>query len=167
MPLRCLKPYVLKEINLKLAEALSIRADLQRKVSQLKERILRNAKIQVDEKPAEDPNELLLDLNQASKELVALVKKINKTNNVLKFDQNNTMADILAEREQLASLRDLYRELAKQATVSQDRYKKLEIKFMPAVDVKTVQKQADDYAKQFRELDVRIQALNWTIDLIE
>ncbi|EHR42522.1 hypothetical protein AJE_01534 [Alishewanella jeotgali KCTC 22429] len=167
MPLRCLKPYVLKEINLKLAEALSIRADLQRKVSQLKERILRNAKIQVDEKPAEDPNELLLDLNQASKELVALVKKINKTNNVLKFDQNNTMADILAEREQLASLRDLYRELAKQATVSQDRYKKLEIKFMPAVDVKTVQKQADDYAKQFRELDVRIQALNWTVDLIE
>ena len=152
---------------MKLAEALSIRADLQRKVSQLKERILRNAKIQVDEKPAEDPNELLLDLNQASKELVALVKKINKTNNVLKFDQNNTMADILAEREQLASLRDLYRELAKQATVSQDRYKKLEIKFMPAVDVKTVQKQADDYAKQFRELDVRIQALNWTIDLIE
>ncbi|WP_039925688.1 MULTISPECIES: DIP1984 family protein [Alishewanella] len=152
---------------MKLAEALSIRADLQRKVSQLKERILRNAKIQVDEKPAEDPNELLLDLNQASKELVALVKKINKTNNVLKFDQNNTMADILAEREQLASLRDLYRELAKQATVSQDRYKKLEIKFMPAVDVKTVQKQADDYAKQFRELDVRIQALNWTVDLIE
>lgn len=152
---------------MKLAEALSIRADLQRKVLQLKERILRNAKIQVDEKPAEDPNELLLELAQASKELVILVKQINKTNNVLKFDQNNTMADILAEREQLASLRDLYRELAKQATVSQDRYKKLEIKFMPAVDVKSVQKQADDYAKQFRELDVRIQALNWTEDLID
>lgn len=151
---------------MKLAEALSIRADLQRKVNQLKERILRNAKIQVDEKPAEDPNELLLELDQASKELVVLVKKINKTNNILTFDQNNTMADILAEREQLASLRDLYRELAKQATVSQDRYKKLEIKFMPAVDVKSVQKQADDYAKQFRELDVRIQALNWTENLI-
>ncbi|MDX1536534.1 DIP1984 family protein [Arsukibacterium sp.] len=152
---------------MKLAEALSIRADLQRKVNQLKERILRNAKIQVDEKPAEDPNELLLELDQASKELVVLVKKINKTNNILTFDQNNTMADILAEREQLASLRDLYRELAKQATVSQDRYKKLEIKFMPAVDVKSVQKQADDYAKQFRELDVRIQALNWTENLID
>ena len=71
---------------MKLAEALSIRADLQRKVNQLKERILRNAKIQVDEKPAEDQNELLLELEQASKELVVLVRKINKTNNVLKFD---------------------------------------------------------------------------------
>lgn len=152
---------------MKLAEALSIRADLQRKVNQLKERILRNAKIQVDEKPAEDPNELLLELDQASKELVVLVKKINKTNNALEFDANNAMADILIEREQLASLRDLYRELAKQATVSQDRYKKLEIKFMPAVDVKSVQKQSDDYAKKFRELDVRIQALNWTEDLID
>ena len=151
---------------MKLAEALSIRADLQRKVLQLKERILRNAKIQVDEKPAEDPNELLTELEQASKELVVLVKKINQTNNTLRFDKLNTMADVLIEREQLASLRDLHRELAKQATVSQDRYKKLEIKFMPAVDVKNIQKIADDYAKQFRELDVKIQALNWTEDLI-
>ena len=152
---------------MKLAEALSIRADLQRKVLQLKERILRNAKIQVDEKPAEDPNELLTELEQASKELVVLVKKINQTNNTLRFDKQNTMADVLTEREQLASLRDLHRELAKQATVSQDRYKKLEIKFMPAVDVKNIQKIADDYAKQFRELDVKIQALNWTEDLID
>lgn len=152
---------------MKLAEALSIRADLQRKVLQLKERILRNAKIQVDEKPAEDPNELLIELDQASIELVSLVKKINQTNSRLKFDKDSTMADILSEREQLASLRDLYRELAKQATVSQDRYKKLEIKFMPAVDVRNIQKQADGYAKQFRELDVKIQALNWTEDLID
>jgi energy-converting hydrogenase A subunit M len=152
---------------LKLAEALSIRADLQRKVLQLKERILRNAKIQVDEKPAEDPNELLAELDDASKDLVALVKKINQTNSALTFDQENTMADILSERDRLASLRDLHRELAKQATVSQDRYKKLEIKFMPAVDVKGIQKLADSYAKQFRELDVKIQALNWTKDLID
>jgi energy-converting hydrogenase A subunit M len=152
---------------LKLAEALSIRADLQRKVLQLKERILRNAKIQVDEKPAEDPNELLAELDDASKDLVALVKKINQTNSALTFDKENTMADILSERDRLASLRDLHRELAKQATVSQDRYKKLEIKFMPAVDVKGIQKLADSYAKQFRELDVKIQALNWTKDLID
>jgi energy-converting hydrogenase A subunit M len=151
---------------LKLAEALSVRADLQRKALQLKERILRNAKIQIDEKPAEDPNELLAELDQTSKDLIVLVKKINKTNSTLKFDKDNTMADILADRDQLASLRDLHRELAKQATVSQDRYKKLEIKFMPAVDVRNIQKIADGYAKQFRELDVKIQGLNWTEDLI-
>jgi energy-converting hydrogenase A subunit M len=156
-----------KEKYLKLAEALSIRADLQRKVLQLKERILRNAKIQVDEKPAEDPNALLTELDDTSKDLVTLVKKINQTNSALVFDKENTMADILSERDRLASLRDLHRELAKQATVSQDRYKKLEIKFMPAVDVKGIQKLADSYAKQFRELDVKIQALNWTKDLID
>jgi hypothetical protein len=151
---------------LKLAEALSTRADLQRKVLQLKERILRNAKIQVGEKPAEDPNELLAELDQTSKELVVLIKKINQTNSTLKFDKDNTMADILTERDQLASIRDLHRELAKQATVSQDRYKKLEIKFVPAVDVRNIQKLADGYAKQFRELDVKIQGMNWTEDLV-
>lgn len=151
---------------MKLAEALSTRADLQRKVLQLKERILRNAKIQVGEKPAEDPNELLAELDQTSKELVVLIKKINQTNSTLKFDIDNTMADILTERDQLASIRDLHRELAKQATVSQDRYKKLEIKFEPAVDVRNIQKLADGYAKQFRELDVKIQGMNWTEDLV-
>ncbi|MBU3006014.1 DIP1984 family protein [Paraglaciecola arctica] len=152
---------------MKLAEALSIRADLQRKAIQLKERILRNAKIQVGEKPAEDPNELLLDLGKVSKELVILVNKINRTNTTIKFDSENTLADILSERDQLASLRDLHRELAKQATVTQDRYKKLEIKFVPAVDVRSIQKMADGFSKQFRELDVKIQALNWTEDLLD
>ena len=63
---------------MKLAEALNIRADLQRRSHQLRERILRNAKIQVDEKPAEDPNELLNELEQVNTELVQLIKAINK-----------------------------------------------------------------------------------------
>jgi len=97
---------------LKLAEALNIRADLQRRSHQLKERILRNAKIQVDEKPAEDPNELLAELEHVNAELVGLVKSINRTNCNIVFGDNQLLSDILSERDYLSKKIELYRELA-------------------------------------------------------
>jgi uncharacterized protein YdiU (UPF0061 family) len=151
---------------LKLAEALTIRSDLQRKVHQLRERIFRNAKVQVDEIPAEDPNELLESLEQATVELVAIIKRINTTNSQIQFDEDRYLSDSLSDRENLANKVELYRELAKQATVTQDRYKKLEIKFKPAVDVRQIQKKGDLYAKLYRELDMKIQSINWTEELL-
>jgi hypothetical protein len=35
------------------------------------------------------------------------------------------------------------------------------------VDVSLLRKQTDSYAKQYRELDMKIQSLNWTVDLID
>lgn len=151
---------------MKLAEALTIRADLQRRSNQLKERILRNAKIQVDEKPAEDPNELLDELEQVNTELVKLIKSINRTNCSIRFDDHQMLSDVLSERDYISKKIELYRELAKQATVTQDRYKKLEIKFKPSVDVRAIQQEADKLSKQFRELDMKIQSINWTEDLM-
>ena len=43
---------------MKLAEALSIRKDLQKRIQQLETRIRSNMKVQEDEEPLEDPNEL-------------------------------------------------------------------------------------------------------------
>lgn len=43
---------------MKLAEALSIRKDLQKRIQQLETRIKSNVKVQEDEEPLEDPNEL-------------------------------------------------------------------------------------------------------------
>ena len=40
---------------MKLAEALSLRADLQKRISQLEVRLKNNARIQEGEEPAEDP----------------------------------------------------------------------------------------------------------------
>ena len=42
---------------MKLAEALSIRKDLQKRIQQLEQRIKSNVKVQEDEEPLEDPNE--------------------------------------------------------------------------------------------------------------
>jgi hypothetical protein len=46
-------------------------------------------------------------------------------------------------------------------------YMQSNIKYFRAVDVAEVQKRADDLARRYRDLDTRIQAVNWSVDLLE
>lgn len=152
---------------MKLAEALIARADLQKRIEQLKLRILRNAKVQEGDNPAENPVDLLKELDSLTAELASLIQRINWTNAQTAFDKKMTIADAIASRDRLSSLHSLYLSLAQAATVTQDRYSRSEVKFKSSVDVKKVQKQADKYAKDHRNLDGAIQSLNWSTDLIE
>ena len=65
---------------MKLAEALSIRADLQKKVAQLKERIKESAKVQEGDEPCGNLEELYKELDEAVVQLEDLIYRINITN---------------------------------------------------------------------------------------
>lgn len=77
------------------------------------------------------------------------------------------MTDALARRDVLSIQRDLYAEAAQAASVRQDRYSRSEVKFVTTLDVPGLRRRADGLAKEYRELDARIQAKNWEIDLAE
>jgi hypothetical protein len=151
---------------MKLAEALIARADSQKRIEQLKKRIGFNVKMQEGEKPAEDPNAMLAELDGIMIELTGLIKRINKTNCSVQFDEKRTLADALAERDQLWDKRLILSKVAEEASIRNDRYSRSEVKFISTVDVAAIQKRVDQLSKKFRELDTKIQGLNWTIDLI-
>lgn len=152
---------------MKLAEALILRADCQRRIEQLKQRLLRSAKVQEGEEPPEDPAELRQELERISEELTQLIQHINKTNSVIELESGMTLSDALAVRDVLSIKRGIYRELAQSAVVTQDRYSKSEVKFRSTVNVAEIQKQADQLAKEHRELDAKIQAANWNTEVLE
>ena len=87
---------------MKLAEALILRADCQKRIAQLKSRLLVNAKVQEGDKPAETPQELIAELGHVSTELLDLIKRINRTNSATAFAGRGTISDALAERDVLA-----------------------------------------------------------------
>ncbi len=155
---------------MKLAEALMERSDAQRRYVQVEERVKRFAKVQEGEAPAENPNALLAELDAIAAQIERLVQRINKTNNVTATvasgRQTRTLADTLAVRDGLALQAKTYAELAKTASVTQDRYSKSEVRFVSAISVLATQKRADELAKRYRELDTMIQALNWTTELV-
>jgi hypothetical protein len=152
---------------MKLAEALILRADVQKRIEQVKQRLLRVVKVQEGENPAEDPQVLMSQLEQLYVQLTDLVRRINRTNVETAFDSEMTMADALAVRDHLGGRQVVYREVAQMATVVYERFMRSEIRYETTVDVAMIQRQADELAVERRELDTRIQELNWTTDLVE
>lgn len=152
---------------MKLAEALILRADCQKRIGQLKSRLQTNAKVQEGDVPAETPQDLIAELVRVSAELLNLIKRINRTNSTTEFAGTLTISDALAERDVLTLQRAAYVELAQEASISHARYSRSEVKYIATVDVADIQKRTDEFAKQYRELDTRIQELNWQTELVD
>jgi len=152
---------------MKLAEALILRADCQKRIEQLKSRLLRNARIQEGEEPSEFPAALIGELENVARELVDLIKRINKTNSTTTFADGGSIADALAERDVLVLRRSALADLATLASTRHDRITRSEVKYLSTVNVSETQQRADELSKTYRELDARIQEINWQTDLID
>lgn len=151
---------------MKLSQALIMRSDYQNKISELKNRIINNSKVQEGELPTEDPRYLLEELNINIKELADLIKRINKTNNETFLENEETLADAICTRDNIKRKRNVLMAVVKEASVRVDRYSQSEVKFISTVNVPELQKECDLLAKQYRELDIKIQEKNWTTELI-
>lgn len=151
---------------MKLAEALAIRKDKQKKIEQLKSRVLNNVRIQEGDIPSENPVELMGEMDACLKDLFALIFKINKTN-MNTVSDGRTVTEMMAERDVLSMRVTALRDIFNKASESQDRYSRSEIKQVTTIDIKALGKQIDELSKRLRELDMKIQALNFTTELIE
>ena len=150
---------------MKLATALSERADLQRRLSELSQRLINNAKVQEGEKPSEDPAELLKELDECMARLEELIARINRTNNETVQD-GMSISDLIARRDCLKERISIMRGFLNASSEKINRYSKAEIKILSTVPVAQLQKQVDGYSRQLRETDELIQSLNWTTELI-
>jgi hypothetical protein len=80
---------------MKQAEALILRADMNKKIASLTERINGNCKVQEGEEPGEDPQELLIDTFRILQEHEQLVCKINLANVTTKLPNGKTMMELI------------------------------------------------------------------------
>lgn len=156
----------IKKKNMKLAEALSIRKDLQKRIEQLGQRIQYNVKVQEGDEPSEQPDELMKELDNCLVQLEDLVWRINTTNMQTKNAEGKTVTQLMAQKEVLTLRINTLRNIFDKASKGLDRYSRSEIKMVTVIDVKSLGKLVDDYSAQLRKLDIEIQALNFTTELI-
>ena len=156
---------------MKLAEALALRADATRRVDQLRTRIVANARFQEGEEPAEDAQALLAEAGAVLDELEDLIRRINRTNAATRIGPEGTITDALARRDVLRTRHSVVTAAADAAVgrsqAGMGRQLRSELKMLAALPVAQLRAQADDLARQVRELDVRIQQSNWEFDLME
>jgi hypothetical protein len=149
---------------MKLAEALQERADLQKKISQLDYRLANNALVQEGEKTAEDPDELLKELEECLNRQQILIAKINQANCDTKVS-GHSLTELISYRDMLTTKIGIYRHLLDTASNTAQRATASEIKILRAVDVKALQKETDEYSAKLRKLNNLIQETNWTTEI--
>lgn len=152
--------------NMKLAEALAIRKDTQIRIEQLRSRLLSNVRIQEGDDPSEDPNELMSELDACLRQLQTFIFRINKTN-MHTQDGGKTLTELMAEKDVLVLRISCLRDVFAKASEAQERYSRTEIKVITTIDVKGLARKIDTYSKALRELDIRIQGLNFSTELEE
>ncbi len=150
---------------MKLASALSERADLQGRLSEIGLRLNNNARVQEGDEPAESPRELMEELNRIVCRLEDLIARINLTNSQTKKD-GKTITELLAHRDCLKMRIQIMRNFLDNASSKVRRLGHSEIMIKSTVPVSDLQKEVDQLSKALRQCDEQIQELNWTTELL-
>ena len=151
---------------MKLAEALQERADLNRNISDLQNRLERVMLVQEGEIPVEDPQKLLRELNEAADRLEYLMAAINHTNDQTTVN-GLSLTRLIAKKDVLSRKINVYKICATEAGMNTNRARGTEIKVVPTMKASELQKEIDRMARELRLLDNLLQQTNWTRDLIE
>ena len=148
---------------MKLAEALLLRADIMRKIEHLQNRITPVLIVSDDKLPQEDPDKLIAQLRKAIQDLESLTVRINRTNNETKIEGEGSLMEALAKRDSLKMLSEKLRNIRYAAQLNNSSDKNLK----STIDIKRLQVEMDQTGRAFREIDNKIQGLNWLTELIE
>ncbi len=98
--------------------------------------------------------------------MLELVQAINRTNSRTVFDAKLSIADAIAERDVVGKKRDQLGGAGGGRVHAAGSLLEIRVKFVATLPIGDLQKQADQLSKRFRELDTRIQELNWKTDLV-
>lgn len=149
--------------KMKLAEGLLLRADLKKKIEHLQNRLRPVLIVTEGKTPQEDPVKLLAQLRKTIKDFEAVVIRINKTNNETYVQGEGLLMEALAKRDSLKLLVEKLRIVRQSAQISYNNYQNLKT----TIDIKSLQIEIDQVGRAFRELDNKIQAVNWVTELKE
>jgi len=153
-----------KEANMKLAEALSVRKDLQNKIDQLEDRLKSIVKIQEGDEPDEAAEDLLSELQNAAVQLEDVIYRVNRTNLHAVID-GEPITKLIARKDVLTREVGILRNVLKVASAQESRYSRNEIKYVRTIDTAELRKKVDRLSAELRRVDLRIQEANWMFEL--
>lgn len=149
---------------MKLAEALSVRKDLQNKINQLEDRLKSIVKIQEGDEPDEVAEDLLSELQNASVQLEDVIYRVNRTNLHAVMD-GVPITKLIARKDVLTKEIGILRNVLKVASAQESRYSRNEIKYVRTIDTAELRKKVDRLSAELRRVDLRIQEANWMFEL--
>ena len=148
---------------MKLAEALIERKSLKGRIDQIIQRMKENVVFLEGNTHDEDFAELEKTYESMLARFESIANRINNTNNKTMLNDQYTIAEAITKRDCIKSKIAACRAV-KEAVPSSRRH--LSSSYVLTINMKEYQKKIDDLARQFRELDTKIQGLNWNTELL-
>lgn len=158
---------------MKLAEALQLRKELKKAISQLESKISKSLILQQGTTPLYKVDEKYDELVAKNNELSKLIASINYTNNISKIEDGalgitkaETISEALIFRDCLQKRLELVKEIVNKGK-DDELESKDQVRFKSFVDVAFYDTKADELQTQLQELETKLQMINWQVDLIE
>jgi len=151
-----------------LAEALLRKAVLKKEIEALEQRMGESARVPHDEEPVDDYLVLLGSYREKECELLDMSLRILATNISTVLREGETISQAIIRRDSLKRAVSMYNKLLSAATGSGSRglFSSRDVKYKRVVDMEKVRADMDNAAMQYRELDVKLQQLNWNTELL-
>jgi len=150
-----------------LAEALLRKAVLKKELEALEQRMSESARVPHDEEPVDDYLILLDNYNEKEYELREMSLKILSTNNKTVFTEGETISQAIIRRDSLKRVVSMYNKLLSAATGGgRGLFSSRDIKYKRIVNMDKVRADMNIKAMQYRDLDVKLQQLNWNTELL-
>lgn len=149
--------------KMKLAEGLLLRADLIKKIEHLQNRIMPVLIVSDDRVPQEDPDKLLAQLRKTIQDLEILIIRINKTNNVTIVEGEGLLMEALAKRDSLKLVSEKLRNIRRSAQIFNTGDSNLKT----TINIEKLQIEIDQAGRAFREIDSKVQEINWLTFLVD
>ncbi len=149
-----------------LAEALNERADAQRRLLDLRDRIGANARVREGEQPAEDPLALLDQAIDVSERVRVLIVAVNMTNTATRMPDGTTVTAALARRDALGRRSRIVTGAANRAAGGVARWRPADIREVAVLDVAALRAEADRLAAERRMVNAALQRINWMTELV-
>lgn len=138
-----------------------MRADLKKKIEHLEARIRPILIVTEGKLPQEDPIKLLAQLRKTIQDFETIVIRINKANNLTHIEGEGSLMEALAKRDSLKMLAEKLR-IIRQSAQLNNAYN-----MQTTVDINSLQIEIDQTGRAFREIDSKIQEINWLTELEE
>jgi len=149
------------------------RADLNRLIQEVGNRLRANNQVEEGESPEENPEDLRKELGELITEQRVLIFNINRTNlqeEVEVGGEEVTLMEAILIKDALLKQHTGLQGLltgGRRGMFYGGRTSKDDIKFVNTVDQKEVRRELDRLAAERRKVDATIQKANWTVDLVE
>ncbi len=152
-----------------ILEALTLKKDLKERIEDLESRLTNSVTVLKGRKPIEDPQSLMTQLEDSSKQLNDICCRIKMANAMAKNDKGLTLVELVVKRSIEEKHLEILRRVFSEALYGDGEVyycdRKPNFEYDVTIDVNLLKKQIDEKEACLRELTSEIQKLDFTKEI--